>query len=169
MTFNDWIKNIIDTGNLCGQYTAKVHDAISKKSIMDIVLDSNGLSFLLEMQEKGLGLPYEVIADEFQSYINGRYVGVFRNENGHGYTSKLYCCYAESLEILADTTAVVLLGCANKVVIPENSFVKIYADKNCDIEVFCPKSSRVIVEHSTGALVSILSYHTNVELIDRGL
>ena len=168
MTFRNWIDKIIDAGQLCAGYQTKVLDAISKKEVMDIVLDANGVSYLLEMQERGLGLPYETIISEFRPYINGRYVGEFKNEKGNGYTSKIYCCYSDNKDIVADTTALVLLGCNNTIDIPENAFVKIYADKNCDIEINCPKSARAIVEHSSGALVSISCGHENVELIDRG-
>lgn len=167
MKFNDWITSVMASGNLCEEYSHKVENAMSKKDLMDIILDANGVSYLLEMQEKGIGLPYEIIHDEFGSYINGRYIGTHKNEKGHGYTSKIYCCYTDSEIITIDTTATILLGCVNKIKVKENMVAKIYADNNCDIEISCPKSSYITIECSKNALVSISCCHENVQLIRR--
>lgn len=59
MRFSEWINKIIESGLLCEAYTDKVEEAKSKKRLMDIVLDSNGQSYLCEMQAKGMALPYE--------------------------------------------------------------------------------------------------------------
>lgn len=154
MSFNEWIKKVIETGNLCGGYTDKVHEAKSKKKLMDVCLDSNGASWLPEMQAKGMPLPYETILKEFGSYINGRYKAEFKNEKGHGYTSSIYCCYAED-ECLIDTTLTTMLCCNTDVYIRENDFVKIYADKNCELHISCPDSSRCIVEYWEGAKIVV--------------
>lgn len=164
MKFNDWITDIIHSGLLCSEYTKRVENAMNKKSLMDIVLDANGVSYLLEMQEKGKELPYETILREFKPYLNGRYIGIFKNEKGNGYTSKIYCCYDEKENIITDTTATVLLGCKNRIIVPEYSLVKIYADNNCDIEIECPKTSKCIVEACDNALIGVSRSNNNVEL-----
>ena len=154
MDFKTWINKVIESGNLCGEYKDKVDDAKSKKQILDIVLDANGSSFLQEMQAKGMPLPYETINNEFRSYINGRYKAEFKNDKGNGYSSSLYCCYAED-ELLIDTTLTTMLGCNTDVYIRNNDFVKIYADKNCELHISCPESSRCIVEYWDGARIFV--------------
>jgi hypothetical protein len=68
--FKEWIEDIMQRGLLCKEYTEKVIHAKSKKQIMDIVLDVNGASYLLELSAKGFALPYETIRNEFGAYIN---------------------------------------------------------------------------------------------------
>lgn len=143
MKFKEWLDRIIDAGLLCGAYQDKTLDAKSKKHLMDVVLDSNGVSYLCEMQAKGYPLPYETILREFGNYINGRYIAEFKNDKGNGYTSTIYCCYSDTDTIEIKTTATTILGCKSKVRIAENTFVVIYADTNCELEVMCPESSRV--------------------------
>lgn len=154
MDFNTWINKVIESGNLCVEYKAKVDDAKSKLQLMHLCLDSNGSTYLCEMQEKGYPLPYEVINKEFRSYINGRYNAEFKNDKGNGYTSSIYCCYAED-ELLIDTTLTTMLGCNTDVYIRPNDFVKIYADKNCELHISCPDSSRCIVEYWNGAQIFV--------------
>lgn len=154
MSFFMWINKVIQSGNLCADYEDKVRDSKSRKQLLDIVLDANGVSYLQEMQAKGMPLPYEIIHKEFGSYINGRYKAEFKNEKGHGYTSSIYCCYAED-ECLIDTTLTTMLGCNTDVYIRENDFVKIYADSNCELHISCPISSRCIVEYWDGAKIIV--------------
>lgn len=162
MDFKTWINTVIKTGNLCEDYKVKVDDANSKKQLLDIVLDANGVSYLCEMETKGYPLPYETIHRQFGSYINGRYKAEYKNEKGNGYTSSIYCCYAEE-EMLVDTTLTTMLGCNTDVYIRENDFVRIYADKNCELHISCPPSSRCIVDYWDGAHVVV--HKGNVELI----
>ncbi len=145
MKYSEWISKVIQTGNLCGNYTDKVMSAKSKKQVLDICLDSNGVSFLPQMQEKGMPLPYETIAKEFANYINGKYIAEFRNEKGNGYTSCIYCCYDEH-DITIKTTLTCIMGGSHYIHIQENDFVKIYADNNTNLVITCPDSSRCIVE-----------------------
>lgn len=162
MDFKEWINNVIETGNLCGGYTDKVYEARSKKQLFDIVLDANGSSYMCEMQVKGFPLPYETIHREFGHYINGRYKGEFKNEKGNGYTSSLYCCYAED-ELLIDTTLTTMLGCNTDVYVRPNDFVRIYADQNCEIHISCPSSSKCIIDYWDGAKIFV--HKGSVELI----
>lgn len=155
MTFNEWIQEIIGSGLLCGEYTSKVDDAKSKKRLMDIVLDANGVSWLCEMDAKGMPLPYETILREFKGYINARYIAEYKNEKGNGYSSALYCCFSDSSDINIETTLTTVLGCKADVWVGANDFVKIYADKNCQLMIHCPETSRCIVEYWKGAKVEV--------------
>lgn len=153
MRFYDWLNNIINAGLLCGNYQDKTLDAKSKLHLMDIVLDANGASYLCEMQANGFELPYETIHREFHNYINGKYKANFRNEKGHGYSSCIYCEYDGDIDI--DTTSTTLLGCRGRVILAPYSFVQLYLDKNCNIDIVCPETSRAKVDYWTGAVINI--------------
>lgn len=157
MTFEEWINTIISSGQLCSGYTDKVASAKSKLQIMRIVLDANGVNYLQEMQEKGMGLPYETILREFKNYINGNYIAEYRNERGSGYTSTMYCCYSDGNRIDIVTTLATFLGCSNvELHIAENNFTHLYLDKNCDVNIFCPASARCIIDYWDGARVNVV-------------
>lgn len=155
MRFSEWINKIIESGLLCEAYTDKVEEAKSKKRLMNIVLDSNGQGWLPEMQAKGMALPYETIVTEFKSYINGRYKAEFSKGDRVFYTSCLYCCYDDSVDV--DTTATVLLGCKCDVNIKDWDFVKLYVDTNCDITINCPENARCLIESWGNAKISVNS------------
>lgn len=166
MKFKEWLNKVIVSGNLCDEYATQASQSKSKTSLMDIVLDANGVSYLCEMDSKGFALPYETILSEFKSYINGRYVFTKKNDKGNGYTSTVYCCYSDSDSILITTTLTTLLGCNTDVVIKDNDFVRIYADKNCQLRINCPVTSRCIVEYWEGANVEVVDNNDKVELIE---
>lgn len=165
MDFKEWINKVIDSGALCANYTDKVNDAKSKRELMQIVLDPNGVSYLMKMQSQGLALPYETIVKTFGSYINGRYVAEYKNEKGNGYTSKIYCCFDEDT-ILVDTTLCSILGYKGTIVIDKNNFPKIYLDKNCDVKIVLGDGIRAIVEYWKGAKVVVMGNYDKVELIE---
>lgn len=142
-TFGEWVRAITDSDNLCAEYHKRLVLAKSTRQIMDIVLDCNGVSFLQEMQKIGLALPYEVITSKFGGLINGKYIADFKNEKSNGYTSTLYCCFQGEIE--ANTTLLSLLGCKATIYVKPNNVVKIYADKNCDLNIACPSSSKCYV------------------------
>lgn len=164
MNYKEWMSNIQSSGNLCSSYCDKVNGALSKKNIVDVVLDSNGVSFLMEMQSKGFELPYDVILGEFGNYINGKYVAEFKNEKGNGYKSCIYCCYEYDINVT--TTLVSILGCNSDVYIRDNSVVRLYLDKNCKVRIHCPSSSLCMVEYWKGAEVEVIGNYDRVELIE---
>lgn len=144
-TFENWIKEIVDAGELCKDYQLLVGKAISNKQLFDIACDSNGASYLCQMESKGHALPYEVITSRFRSFINGRYVSEHKGKNGNTYTSKVYCCF--NGKIKADTTLLTILGCKCDLIVEENHIIQIYADKNTELSISCPKSSKAIVHY----------------------
>lgn len=165
MKFKEWLKSVIDSGNLCSGYKDKAMESKSKSALMDIVLDANGVSYLCEMDSRGYALPYETILNEFKSYINGRYVYTRKNDKGNGYSSSIYCCYCDSDSININTTLTTLLGCKSSIVVGGCDFVRLYADKNCELKVYCPITSRCIIEYWDGAIVDVCTNYDNVELI----
>lgn len=166
MTFSEWINKVMESGHLCEEYTDKVNEARSKKALMDVCLDSNGSGWLCEMDTEGITLPYETILKEFGAYINARYVAEYEGKNGGHYNSCIYCCYDED-ECLIETTCVTMLGCKTNVRLKDNSYVFIYADKNCDLTIHVPYSAHCKVEYWGEAKISIVGCDNNVKLKHR--
>lgn len=161
--FQEWFADIVENGLICEEYKNKIFKRRSKLNIIQTVLDANGVSFLQEMNEKGFGLPYEVIMKQFKSYINGRYKAEFSKGDRIFYTSRLYCCYQE--EVLIDSTVTTLLGCKCDITIEDYDFVKIYLDSNCDVRINCPKNARCLVEYWGKAKIEIVnSEYSNVAI-----
>lgn len=167
MEFHEWLNSVIKSGNLCDMYKDKALDAKSKLALVRLCLDSNGSSYLCEMQAKGYPLSYETICSKFRSYINARYIAEFKNEKGNGYTSCIYCCFSDSSDINIKTTLTTILGCKADVWVGANDFAKIYADKNCELMIHCHETSRCIVEYWKGAKVDVDEHLCGkVELIE---
>lgn len=157
--FEEWIKAIVECDDLCATYYDKVKKSVSNKQLMDIVTDSNGMKFLPEMEAKGIPLPYEVITKRFGSFINGRYIAEHKTDKGRGYTSSIYCCFQGNIN--AETTLLTLLGCDCSVLVKDNHIIQIYCDKNTELEICCPSTSKAIV-HYWGKEPE---YSGNVELV----
>lgn len=163
MKFIEWIEDILNIGDiLCAEYTEKVKHAVSKKQFVDIVLDANGIDWLQEMDDKGKSLPYEVILSEFKNYINGNYIATYGSI--HKYTSALYCCYNESNKLEINTTLTSFLGCKLDVYINENDYVYLYCDKNCELTIHCPATSKCKIEYREGAKIFVENKHDKVIL-----
>ena len=158
-TFEQWIERIVSCDDLCASYYDKVNKSVSNKALMDIVTDANGMSFLPQMEAKGTPLPYEVITKRFGSFINGRYTAKHETSKGKYYTSSIYCCFQGNIN--AETTLLTLLGCDCSVLVKDNHIIQIYCDKNTELEICCPSTSKAIV-HYWGKEPE---YSGNVELV----
>ena len=164
MDFKEWIQEIIKSGNLCSDYTSKVNNAKSNMELIKLCYDANGASYLCEMDAKGFPLPYEVICSRFRPYINGRYIAEYKNDKNNGYTSSLYCCFNDFDEIQIETTITTLLGCKTYIRVKENDFVQLYADKNCELVIDCPPSSRCNIDFWDGAKITTTNATRNIVL-----
>lgn len=108
---------------LCEKYTDKWTSAKSKKQLLDIALDANGLSFVANAVAKGY-LSAEYICDAFNPFINGKYV-----RDKDGYTSAIYCSDGKGIdlaEINATTTALIAIGFIGVITIPENRICELH-------------------------------------------
>lgn len=148
----DWLKNdIVANGLLCEEYIALVNNAKSKKQLFDICADANGVSFLCEMRDKGHGLPYYVIQEEFGNYINGKYIAEYEK----GYTSAIYCGSNGDIEV--ETTLACFLGCHGRVYLRPYSVTRICVDCNCYLEVECPANARLTIEYyGEGSTIKVI-------------
>ena len=151
-----WLNDIINKGLLCEEYTEKVNLAHSKKQIFDICADSNGISFLAEMREKGYPLSYDTIKEEFEKYLNGRYKPMFTTPMGGSYSSSIYCDYDKECDIVVDTTVCSLLSCHNEVWVQQFNYTRIVLDQECDIKLYCPINARAVVEVYGDAKVEVV-------------
>jgi hypothetical protein len=102
---------------LCDTYSGKVAGAKSKRQLLDIALDANGMPYMCDSIAAGWGLTKEYIQEEFEPFLNGRYV---RREDG--YTSAVYC--DENSVHISTTAALVLF-----------SHGEITTDRICEIHV----------------------------------
>ena len=158
-----WLDEIYSLGLLCQEYNDKVNSSKSKVDLIRVCLDANGCTFLMEMDEKGHGLPYDFICKNFGPYLNARYVAEYEGKNGGHYNSCIYCCYDED-ECLIETTCVAMLGCKTNVRLKDNSYVFIYADRNCDLTIHVQDSARCKVEYWGDAKITIVGCEKNVKL-----
>lgn len=166
MTIYEWIDELVSNNLLCKEYQKKFNDAQSKKQIMDIVLDANGVSFMQEMQSCGHAFPYNDILDQFGAYLNGRYV----YHHGFGkyeYSSAMYCCYCGD-NVVVSTTSVAVLGCCGTTFeIKDYDVAKLYVDSNSDITIKCNGHSKCYVDLWKGGKVSIEGDNNNVIITER--
>lgn len=147
MNFKEWLSSILDTSKICDEYNDKVKNAQSKKQMMDIVLDSNGLPYMCQMSHIGQGLPYDVITKEFAPFINGAYIGYFNGQSGCQYSGSIYCGLKDGSSVVVETTATCFLGCKCDVFIQDYDFVQIYADDNCELTIHCSERGKCYVDY----------------------
>lgn len=170
MKTTEWLNNIQREGLVCSDYMRKIQSAQSKKQLIDLLLDSNGVSFLPEMDDKGFPLPYECFTSDFKSYINGLYKSEHTSTNGGTYDSRAYCCYTgNNYDIEIDTTITLMLGCTADVWFEANSFVKLYVDKNCSLMLHGLPNTRVIVECWGNAVIETDGDFAKLEIIRHGV
>ena len=140
--FTDWIKKVSENGLLCSNYESKISSALSKKQLVDIGLDANGIHFLLELQQKGFSYPYEDFVAEFGRFINGNYVFESEpNEKGVTYTCELYCSYSSQEHIDVRTTAITIMDSVARLILKPNSAASIYVDTNSHVDIIVPAGS----------------------------
>lgn len=139
---------------LCGKYKGMWDNAESKKSLMDIALDANGVEFLCEACTDGWGLSTEFLLKEFSDYVNGNYMS-----NRNGYTSAMYVGYGRYAEmppydgIVSTTTLTVLIDCTIFLTIPKYTVCKIYVCRGCDIEIKCSGKCDIYVYGNDTSIV----------------
>lgn len=141
MTVQQWIDSAMRGGNVCNDYMRKWKAAETKAEKFRVICDVNGGEWLFDLDNKGAQLPIESFVDEFYNFINGKQIVDYP----HGYTSKMYCRYVGTEDIMADTTIVYMLDCQDvDVRVPSYSFPAILLSKTCkDIRITVEKDARV--------------------------
>lgn len=155
MTFNEWINDVLSKDLICDDYRARVLSAKSKKQFMDIVLEANGLEYLCKAKTSGYGLPYDTILREFAPFINGNYDAKIERGGDKWYTSTMFVKLDEKSEVRVANTATGLFGCSCRVYIPKNKYVQLYVDDECELDIYCPSSSKCYLAHCGGAKIKV--------------
>ena len=104
---------------LCGEYKKKWDNCASKKELIDLVLDSNGVEFLADVITFGWGCSQGFLLKEFSDFINGKY-----QRKKDGYTSEL--CVEPHDKIELRSTLTVIAGGRASVIVPPNFFGRVY-------------------------------------------
>ena len=108
---------------LCEEYTDKWTAAKSKKQLLDVALDANGLSFVANAVAKGY-LSAEYICEAFAPFNNGKYV-----RDKDGYTSAMYVSDGKEncvADITAKTTTLLVVDFIGTIFIPKNRICEIH-------------------------------------------
>lgn len=101
-------KNNAISRGLCSGYTDKWSDEKSKKELFELACDANSVSYMAESISEGWGLSPEFISEKFKAYINGKYICMYKNDKGNGYTSLMLCDFREDSFNITTTLACIL-------------------------------------------------------------
>ena len=96
------------------------------------------------------GKSYEEILNLAKSFDDKIIKYDIKQDNGDITKLYIYCCYTESSNIIIESDEVILLGCCNTIDILDGVNVHIFADKNSDIDILCPKTSKCMLEYEDG-------------------
>lgn len=99
--------------NLCDKYSELWDNCTTKKQLIDLATDSNGIPYICEAMVEGWGITPEFISEKFKTFVNGRYISQHT-----GYTSELYVEKFFIEPLVARTTNLVIMGCEGVVHIP---------------------------------------------------
>ena len=101
--------------NLCDKYSELWDNCKTKKQLIDLATDSNGIPYVCESMAEGWGVTPEFISENFKTFINGRYTS-----QHNGYTSAMYVERFFIEPLVAKTTNLVIIACEGVVNIPED-------------------------------------------------
>lgn len=140
-TVQEWIDNAMRSGNVCNDYMRKWKAAETKAEKFRVICDINGGEWLFDLDNKGVRLPIDAFTEEYANFINGKQIVDYP----HGYTSKMYCRYVGTEDIVADTTNVYMLDCQDSCVrVPSYSYPSLLLSKTCkDVHITVEKDARV--------------------------
>lgn len=153
MTFKEWLNIVLDKGLICERYLPAVGAAHSRKQFMDVVLDVNGMTFLCEMRERGYGLPYDVICNEFKAYLNGRYIHT-KSALIRGYTASMYCRIEAPSEITINTTLTGIFGCSCSIHVPASTYCQLIVDGSSVVNITVGSGGKCYVDLWRGGEVT---------------
>lgn len=105
---------------LCEKYREKWDACASKKQLVDMALDSNGIEFMADAIAFGWGLSKEYLMQEFGEFMNG-----FYRRQEEGYASEMYI---GAHEVLSAESTLLLIGYCDdiEIEIPEHAVCRIY-------------------------------------------
>lgn len=128
---------------MCADSAAKWAGCVSNRELFDLAGESQVAHFLLQSVSEGWGLPPAYIAERFSHFINGRYVSSHACQNGTAYTTAIYCRHDGTVD--AVETLYVLIDCNIRLVAPERSVIRVFADAGTRLAVDAGEDSLVTV------------------------
>ena len=157
MTLDEWVRMAVHRNMICGEYSAKVEMAHSRHDIFRILCDANGVSFIAELENAGITIPYDILKKDFVNFLNGKKIMEY-----DGYTSCMYCDYEEPIRV--ETTLVSLLRCKCDITVPNNRYPSIILNKDCDVTITLLSGARLNLNVFNGAKFSIIGDQTRVRV-----
>lgn len=121
-------RNAIMLG-LCGEYKGKWDSCITKKELVDMALDSNGVEFMADSMAFEWGLSKEYLQREFEEYMNGLY-----QRSGNGYTSEMYVG-AHGIMKLKSTITLIAYCDGLEIDVPEHFIGKVYVCGGSNVKI----------------------------------
>lgn len=137
---------------LCEKYRHKWDSCTTKRQLIDLALDSNGVEFMADSIAFGWGLGKDYLVKVFADFINGAYV-----RDKDGYTSEFYVgargvielrstlllvAYCDGLEIKIPK------GSAGRVYVCGGSKIRIENDGYVDIQEYGSVNNIDIIAHN---------------------
>lgn len=154
----EWTLNAVQHRLICKDYAARIQAAATKRDYFRILCDANGISFVGELQKKGLLLPLQEFKEEFKPFVNG--AQIIRYDNG--VTSKLYIDYNDN--IIADTTLMSIINCKCVIDIPNYHYPRIVIDQNSDVIINIGTGVRATIDIFDGGKCSMNGDKTNIKI-----
>ena len=165
MTVQQWIDSAMRGGNVCNDYMRKWKASETKAEKFRVICDVNGGEWLFNLDNKGVQLPIDAFTEEYANFINGKQIVYYP----HGYTSKMYCRYVGTEDIVADTTIVYMLDCQDACLrVPSYSYPSILLSKTCkNIRIIAEKDARLNLTVFGNAECQLEGDTSNVKIENR--
>lgn len=105
---------------LCDEYKDKWDKCSTKRDLVKMALDSNGIEFMADSIAFGWGMSKEYLLKEFGEFMNG----LFICDEG-GYTSEMFV--GAHGVVKSRSTLMLVAYCDDlEIIVPENTFCRIY-------------------------------------------
>lgn len=142
---------------LCGQYKSKWDGCKTKRELVNMALDSNGIEFMADSIAFGWGLGKEYLQREFGEFMNG-----FYQCREKGYTSEMYI---GAHGVLSVKSTLLLVGYCDdlEIEIPEHSVCRIYVCGGSRVRIE-NKGNVEVYEYGADNIVHLIEYDGSYSL-----
>lgn len=123
---------------LCDQYRGKWDACKSKRELVDLALDSNGIEFMADSMAFGWGLGKGYLLREFGEWMNG-----FYQSRTNGYKSEMY---VGAHGVVNVRSALLLVAYCDdlEIVVPEHHVCRIYVCGGSKVRIGCIGKAELI-------------------------
>lgn len=121
--------------NLCNEYSTEWNsNKLNKEGLFNLSMRQQSLPYMATSTFSGWGLSIDYIYNEFNDYINGKYIA--KNcDDIKGYTYERYCKYDKNIDIRTDITDI--MNCNSIVSIELTKCPVLYINNNSNIKIHC--------------------------------